>query len=95
MKQTDFWGVAAFFGDTHSQHSSQKELKDGAIPGIHDGGVLKAKKKDPPMTPHPFGAIVIPDSKGKTVKAKYLGRRRTGDRLNHPSLRTEAVSSTG
>ena len=49
MKQTDFWGVAAFFSDTHSQNASQKDLKADVVPGIHDGGAVK-KKKDAPTT---------------------------------------------
>lgn len=85
LKQTDFWGVAAFFGDTHSQHASQKELKDGGNPAIHDGGVVKAKKKDT-VVPHPFGQIVIPDTKGKTVKAKFLAGAEPNV-ASHPSLR--------
>jgi hypothetical protein len=89
MKQADFWGVAAFFGDTHSQRASQKELKDGGVPGIHDGGAVKmSKKKDSPAAAaHPFGSIVIPDSKGKTVRAKYLGGAEPPV-ANHPALRS-------
>lgn len=85
MKQTDFWGVAAFFGDTHSEHASQKEIKDGGNPAIHDGGTIRAKKKDT-TPPHAFGQIVIPDSKGKTVKAKYLGGAEPS-LASHPTLR--------
>ncbi len=73
MKQTDFWSLAAFFGDTHSRNAGRKEVKEGAVPGIHDGGAIKLKKKEMAQQSHPFGSIVIPDSKGKTVKAKYLG----------------------
>ncbi|MCE9533545.1 MAG: DUF1549 and DUF1553 domain-containing protein [Planctomycetes bacterium] len=82
MKQTDYWGVAAFFSDVHSNNARKKDLKDGAVPGITDG--IVAKKKDP--SPHPFGSIEIPDSKGKTVKAKYLGGAEAS-LANRPLLR--------
>ena len=86
MKQTDFWGVAAFFGDTHSLNAAQKDAKDGKSPSIHDGGIARKSKKDKDNAPHAFGQIVIPDSKGKTVRAKYLNGPEPAVG-NHPSLR--------
>jgi len=91
MKQTDFWGIAAFFGDTHSQNASQRDAKDGAVPGIRDGGTVKKGKKDEKTLPHAFGQIVIPDSKGKTVKAKFLNGPEAAV-YNHPSLRKLLVN---
>src|SRR5262249_55022070 len=73
LKQTDFWGVAAFFGHTHSDNADKKSVKAGAIPSIHEGGALKGKAAKLAKTESaPAGSIVIPDTKGKTVKAKYL-----------------------
>lgn len=70
LKQNEFWGVAAFFSELHGDQTSRKELKEGMVPGIHEGGVANKKAKTDNA---PFGAIEIPDSKGKTVRAKYLG----------------------
>lgn len=73
LKQTDFWGVAAFFADTHSGNTNAKSLKAGnAEQSIYEGNKKAAKKDKDNDAPHPFGSIVIPDSKGKTVKAKFL-----------------------
>jgi Protein of unknown function (DUF1549)/Protein of unknown function (DUF1553) len=88
MKQTDYWGVAAFFTELHSQNAANKDAKDGVEPSIHEGALAippKINKKDSPPV-HPFGSIGIPDSKGKTVKAKYLGGAEPPT-ANHPSLR--------
>ena len=83
LKQTDYWGVAAFFDDIHGDNTRKKELKDGAIPGVHEGAAV-TKKKD--SSNAPFGSIEIPDTKGKTVKAKYL-LGTEAPLANHPSLR--------
>jgi hypothetical protein len=74
LKQTDFWGMAAFYTQVHSDNASKKEVKAGATPGIHEGGpAAKAKGKAAKGEPHaPPGQIVIPDTKGKTVNAKFL-----------------------
>jgi hypothetical protein len=72
LKQTDFWGVAAFFGQVHSDNASKKDAKAGGIPGIHEGGALKGKAAKAGGEKAPAGSIVIPDTKGKTVKAQYL-----------------------
>lgn len=72
LKQTDFWGIAAFFAATHTDHAAKK---DDAVPGIHEGGAAPrrpmGKKGGAPDTA-PFGQIAIPDSHGKTVRAKFL-----------------------
>lgn len=76
LKQADFWGTAAFFTNTHADHTGKKDAKSGVVPSIHEGGAGKGAKKDAkkdaPKDKAPSGAIVIPDTKGKTVKAKFL-----------------------
>jgi hypothetical protein len=73
LKQTDFWGVAAFFGQVHSDKADKKSAKAGAIPSIHDGGSAgKGKKAAAKTEAAPPGSIVIPDTKGQTVKATFL-----------------------
>ncbi len=75
LKQTDFWGVAAFFNEVHSSNASKKDAKAGAIPSIHEGGPVALKGKAAKAAAGekaPAGSIVIPDTKGKTVKAHYL-----------------------
>jgi hypothetical protein len=78
MKQTDYWGVAAFFGNTHAEHSSKKDAKAGITATVHEGkasvtgGGKKAKDKEVVTSHAAFGSIEIPDSKGKTVRAKFL-----------------------
>jgi hypothetical protein len=72
LKQTDFWGVAAFFARVDAEGARNMQLKGGAVPSIVESNKLpkgKGKSNEPPA---PFGSIVIPDTKGKTVKAKYL-----------------------
>lgn len=95
MKQTDFWGMAAFFTHVKAQNAAKKLVKDGAVPEIHEGGGLGRfdKKKLPDKLPPqvaekikakmaekqaPAGAIVIPDSGGKTVKARFLEGQEAG-----------------
>jgi hypothetical protein len=73
LKQTDFWGTAAFFAQTHSENSSKKDAKNDKVPIVHEGGVHKERKKDAEHKAQPFGSIEIPYAKGKTVKATYLG----------------------
>jgi hypothetical protein len=75
MKQTDFWGVAAFFGQVDAEGTRNMQVKAGAAPSIIENGVIKGKAKGKLAKndrPAPSGAIVIPDTNGKTVKAKYL-----------------------
>jgi Protein of unknown function (DUF1549)/Protein of unknown function (DUF1553) len=73
LKQEDFWGVAAFFAQTHADHSTKQGAKTGAMPSVHEGGAVKAGKKKDAAEHAPFGEITIPDTKGKTVKATFLG----------------------
>jgi hypothetical protein len=74
LKQTDFWSTAAFFTQTHADKSTKAQAKTGAVPSIQEGGAFRPKggKNKDKTEPAPFGSIVIPDTKGKTVKAKFL-----------------------
>jgi hypothetical protein len=72
LKQTDFWGVAAFFTQVHSDNASKKDAKAGTIPSIREGGPLKGKAAKAGGEKAPAGSIVIPDTKGQTVKAHFL-----------------------
>lgn len=73
LTQEDFWGVAAFFTQTHADQATKKDAKAGVSPDIREGGpAAKGGKKDQTEKASP-GSIVIPDTKGKTVKATFLG----------------------
>jgi hypothetical protein len=74
LKQTDFWGVAAFFNQVDSDGTQNKQVKSGTVPTITENGPIKVKgrAKITKSEEAPSGSIVIPDTKGKTVKAKYL-----------------------
>jgi hypothetical protein len=76
-KQTDFWGMAAFFNTLHADNTGKK---DAAKPAVHesgqagpDGKGARAGKKGASAGGPAPGSIVIPDSKGQTVRAKFLG----------------------
>jgi len=72
-KQTDFWGMAAFFEQTHAENTRNMMVKAGNVPTVMEGGKVKAKGKAAKgEAKAPFGQIVIPDTKGKTVKAKFF-----------------------
>jgi hypothetical protein len=71
-KQSDFWGVAAFFTATHCDGADRK---GGGSPSIREGGRPERgnrKAGNGPREFAPVGSIVIPDSKGKTVKATFV-----------------------
>jgi hypothetical protein len=73
LKQADFWGVAAFFTATHAEHANKKDVKAETTPAVHEGGAARrGNRKAGPKEAAPAGSIVIPDSKGKTVHARYL-----------------------
>ncbi|MBL8797918.1 MAG: DUF1549 domain-containing protein, partial [Planctomycetia bacterium] len=74
LKQKDFWGVAAFFNQVDSDGTRNMQVKNGTEPSITENGPVKAKGKGAAKAPAgaPSGSIVIPDTNGKTVKAKYL-----------------------
>lgn len=73
LTQEDFWGVAAFFANTHGENSLPKQAKKN-MPAIREGAIRNKKGKKGKKTIHvPFGSITIPDSKGKIVSATVLG----------------------
>jgi hypothetical protein len=73
LKQTDFWGVAAFFAATHAEHANKKDVKAETTPAVHEGASARRGNRRPgPKETAPAGSIVIPDSKSKTVQARYL-----------------------
>lgn len=72
LKQKDFWGVAAFFNGLHANHTGKK---DEAIPVIVERftkGPARKRNLEGQRDPAPFGEIVIPDTNGKTEKARFL-----------------------
>jgi hypothetical protein len=79
LQQTDFWSMAAFFSTTHGNDSSVAAIKGGATPAIQEGNLNgrvvrgKAKKEGVAQSKLPVGSIEIPDTKGKTVRTKFLG----------------------
>jgi hypothetical protein len=73
FKQTDFWGVAAFFTATHCDGADKKSTDKPTITENASAGSGRRKAKDGPgRETAPIGSIVIPDSKGKTVPAKFV-----------------------
>lgn len=72
LKQKDFWGVAAFFNGMRATHTGKK---DETVPGIVERFTQtrpRRKVQDGQREPAPFGEIVIPDTNGKTEKARFL-----------------------
>ena len=69
-KQTDFWGMAAFFGKVRAD-AGAKQQKGGNIPGLSEdpNGRGKGGGKNAPQA-GPNATITIPESKGKVVHAK-------------------------
>jgi hypothetical protein len=73
FKQTDFWGVAAFFTATHCEGADKKTLDKPTITESASERPTRRKFKDGPGRElAPSGSIVIPDSKGKTVHATFM-----------------------
>jgi hypothetical protein len=75
LKQTDFWGMAAFFTTTHADKTSKQAVQGNEVPAIREQTSIgrgparaKAKAREPSA---PYGQIVIPDSKAKTVQARF------------------------
>jgi hypothetical protein len=65
--------MAAFFSHTHSKGTSKKDQKAAEVPSVEETAVEpRGKKKDGVSAKAPAGSIVIPESKGKIVKAKFL-----------------------
>ncbi len=73
LKQTDFWGLAAFFATTHLENAAKKQVQAGEVPAVVEDGVIRRGRKDKTDTERvPPGSIVIPDSHGRAVKARFL-----------------------
>jgi Protein of unknown function (DUF1553)/Protein of unknown function (DUF1549) len=89
LKQTDFWGMAAFFTATQTvgagkQDDSTPGIREGVPPAVGPAVAAKikalAKAKANPKVAEKLaaraaaatGSIVIPDSNGQTVKARFL-----------------------
>lgn len=72
LKQKDFWGVAAFFNGMHANHTARRDEATPVIIERFRGAPARRKVQDGQREPAAFGEIVIPDTKGKTEKARYL-----------------------
>jgi hypothetical protein len=70
LKQTDFWGMTAFFTQTHMTGAAKKN--QNATPGVAEGGQFRAGKGMGARDKPPVGSVTIPDSNGKVVKARFL-----------------------
>jgi hypothetical protein len=89
-KQTDFWGMAAFFGKVRFDPGAKGAMKAGNLPGVTevvaDAKAARAKGKKG-GAPVPAGATIeIPESKGKVVSARYLDGD-TPDLARQPAYR--------
>ena len=79
LKQTDFWGTAAFFTQTRTQGANQGAAKNDAIPEVFEraGFAAKKKKKKGPTAEKPaavpFGSVAIPYESEEVVEVKFLG----------------------
>lgn len=76
-KQTDFWGMAAFFGKVRFERGAKGAMKAGNLPGVSEiadsRGVAKGGKAAKRGGVMPAGAFIeIPESKGKMVSARFL-----------------------
>ena len=69
LQQTDFWEVAAFFTAARGIDRSNK------TPRIYDVASQIPTSSGGDNDSAPLGSIVIPDTNGKTVRAKFLGGR--------------------
>ena len=79
-KQTDFWGLAAFFGRTRAVRNGTAKMPTDVLAHIVEGQAPAAnpKGKGPPTGTLADGSIAIPDprNEGKTIgsaKAKLFG----------------------
>jgi hypothetical protein len=64
--------MAAFFTQMRGDNATKKDAKSGTIPGVHEGPQGKLPKGAASEKPAPVGSITIPDTKGQTVKARFL-----------------------
>lgn len=78
LKQTEFWGLAAFFTNVRVENLDRAfaGAKQGAAPVLREGVAVSGPKKNPKLQPQPIretAAIEIPESRGKVVQARFLG----------------------
>jgi hypothetical protein len=77
LLQTDFWGTAAFFAQTHSTGAGQAAAKTESKVQVFEQANFAVRKKKgegaKEGTPAPFGSVKIPFLEDKTVEVKYLG----------------------
>ncbi len=80
-KQTDFWGLAAFFGKTHAERNGKAKMPTELLARISESAAPAAanpKAKGPATGTLADGSIAIPDprNEGKTIgsaRAKLFG----------------------
>lgn len=79
LKQSDFWGVAAFFSTTKADQTSKQSVQAKEAPAIREQTTAnrpappkaRVKGKAPQRESAQYGQIVIPDSNGKTATARF------------------------
>jgi hypothetical protein len=72
LKQKDFWGVAAFFNGLHAYHTGKKDDATPVIVERFTKGPARRRNLEGQREPAAFGEIVVPDTNGKTEKARFL-----------------------
>lgn len=72
LKQKDFWGVAAFFNGLHANHTGKKDDATPVIVERFTKGPARRRNLEGQREPASFGEIVVPDTNGKTEKARFL-----------------------
>lgn len=72
LKQKDFWGVAAFFNGLHANHTARKDDASPVIVERFNKGPARRRNLEGQREPAAFGEIVVPDTNGKTEKARFL-----------------------
>lgn len=74
LKQTEFWGMAAFFMNIRAENVGRGASPKGPGPDLKEGVTVGISKPNRPLAPISLtGAIDIPESQGKTAQAKFLG----------------------
>lgn len=94
LKQTDFWGMAAFFTNIRADNVKQQSPKSTGPKLLEGVSVVLAKKSPPPISA--VAVIEIPETKGTKVQAKFLNGPElpTPERpLFRPALAEWVVSS--
>ena len=92
LKQTDFWGTAAFFAETHADHASKKDVKADETPSIREGGPAAKAKKGGNETSRPRSArsrfpsarARLPRRHSSAARPRTSSGRRPSDRSSRP-----------